>query len=107
MTRIKVRHYVVKRTMGFWQPTKSMKALGFHSVPCGRDGPDAWAIAEQWNDRWDKTRRGQAPSPMASSDNLSLERSEELRVYPPRSLGARVRSLPSHGRMVAQGATDA
>jgi hypothetical protein len=40
------------------------------------------------NERWDKTRRGEAPSPaMVSADNLSPERSEELTVYPPRSLG--------------------
>jgi hypothetical protein len=88
MTKIKLRHYVVKRGRGFWQPTKKMCAHGFYPVPCGPDGPDAWAIAEQWNVRWDKTRRGEAPSPaMVAADNLSLERSEELTVYPPRSLG--------------------
>jgi hypothetical protein len=79
---------VVKRGKGFWQPTPAMKALGFYSVPCGADGPDAWATAERWNSRWDKTRRGQAPSPaFVASDNLSPERSEALTVYPPRSLG--------------------
>ena len=88
MTRVKVRHYVVKRGQAFWQPTKKMRALGFYSVPLGQDGPDAWARAEQWNDRWDKTRRGEAPSPaMVAADNLSPERSEELTVYPPRALG--------------------
>jgi len=89
MTTIKIRHYVVKRGgKGFWQPTKKMKALGFQSVPCGTDGPDAWAVAEQWNIRWDKTRRGEAPSPaMAAADNLSPQRGEELTVYPPRALG--------------------
>src|SRR5437764_135702 len=89
MTRIKIRHYVVKRRgMGFWQPTRKMRGLGFYSVPCGRDGPSAWAIAEQWNLRWDKTRRGEAPSPSAvSADNLSSQQSEELTVYPARALG--------------------
>lgn len=88
MTRIKLRHYVVKRGRGWWQPTPTMKALGFLSVPCGPDGPDGWAVAEEWNIRWDKTRRGEAPSPaMAAADNLSPERSEELTVYPPRALG--------------------
>lgn len=90
MTKIKIWHYTVKRRgrKGFWQPTKKMKSLGFHSVPCGIDGPEAWAVAEQWNMRWDKTRRGEAPSPaMASADNLSPQQSEELTVYPPRSLG--------------------
>jgi hypothetical protein len=88
MTKVKIRHYVLRRGKGFWQPTPAMKALGFHSVPCGADGPDAWAIAERWNARWDKTRQGQEPSPaMVATDNLSPERSEELTVYPPRSLG--------------------
>jgi hypothetical protein len=88
MTRVKVRHYVVKRSQAFWQPTKKMRALGFYSVPLGQEGPDAWARAEQWNDRWDKTRHGEAPSPvMVAADNLSPERSEELTVYPPRALG--------------------
>ena len=88
MILIKVRHYVVRRGRGFWQPTKVMRQLGFFSVPCGNDGPDAWAIAEQWNARWDKTRHGEAPSPaMIAADNLSPERAEELTMYPPRSLG--------------------
>ena len=65
-----------------------MRALGFSSVPCGQDGPDAWAIAEEWNRRWQAAKHGHAPSPaMASATNLSPEQSEELTVYPPRSLG--------------------
>jgi len=88
LTKVKIRHYAVKRGKGFWQPTAKMKALGFYSVPCGQDGPDAWAVAEQWNARWDKTRRGEAPSPAkVAAENLSPEQSEELTVYPPRSLG--------------------
>jgi hypothetical protein len=98
MTKVKVRHYVVKGGKAFWQPTPKMKALGFHAVPLGPDGPDAWAIAERWNGRWDKTRNCEAPSPaMAAAENLSPERVEELTVYPPRSLGdafARYRRTP-------------
>jgi hypothetical protein len=38
--------------------------------------------------RWDKTRTGEAPAPsVLAADNLSPERSEELTVYPARSLG--------------------
>jgi hypothetical protein len=88
MTKVKIRHYRVRRSKGFWEPTPTMRRLGFYAVPCGPDGPDAWALAEEWNRRWDKTRRGEAPSPaMAAANNLSPERSEELTVYPPRSLG--------------------
>ena len=65
-----------------------MRKLGFCSVPCGPDGPDAWAIAEEWNRRWIAVRHGAAPSPaMVSADNLSPERSEELTLYPSGSLG--------------------
>jgi integrase len=65
-----------------------MRALGFYSVPCGQDGPDAWAIAEEWNRRWQAVKCGEAPSPaMAAAQNLSPEQSEEITIYPPRSLG--------------------
>ncbi|WP_027527431.1 tyrosine-type recombinase/integrase [Bradyrhizobium sp. Ec3.3] len=88
MTRVKIRHYVVKRAKGFWQPTAKMKKLGFGPVPCGPDGPGAWAIAEEWNRRWDQTRFGAAPSSaMASAQNLSFENSEELTIYASGSLG--------------------
>jgi Phage integrase central domain len=89
MGRLRIPYYSVRRNgRAFWEPRPHMRALGFYSVPCGKDGPDAWAIAEQWNARWQATRRGAAPSPaMASADNLSPDRSEELTVYPPRSLG--------------------
>ena len=107
MTKVKVRHYVVKGGKAFWQPTPKMKALGFHAVPLGPDGPDAWAIAERWNGRWDKTRNCEAPSPaMAAAENLSPERVEELTVYPPRSLGdafARYRRTHPNGPWIYTG----
>src|SRR5205807_10052126 len=83
------RPYSVRRNeRGFWEPRPHMRALGFYCVPCGQDGPDAWAIAEEWNRRWQAVKRGEAPSPaMAAAENLSPEQSEELTVYPPRSLG--------------------
>lgn len=88
MSKVKIRHYRIKRARGFWEPTPAMKRLGFHAVPCGTDGPDAWATAEEWNRRWDRTRRGEEPSPaMAAADNLSPFNLEELTVYPSRSLG--------------------
>jgi hypothetical protein len=67
-----------------------MRALGFQSVPCGQDGPAAWAIANQWNDRWQRVRRGDdsAPALVLEQGNLSPERAEALTVYPPRSVGA-------------------
>lgn len=36
-----------------------MQRAGFPpSVPCGKDGPEAWRHAEEWNAKWDKARRG-------------------------------------------------
>jgi hypothetical protein len=65
-----------------------MRKVGFHAVPCGLDGPESWAIAEEWNRRWQAVKRGEAPSPaIIVASNLSPERSEELTVYPPRALG--------------------
>jgi hypothetical protein len=60
----------------------------FYCVPCGKDGPDAWTIAEEWNRRWQAVKRGEVPSPaMAPAQNLSPEQSEELAIYPPRAQG--------------------
>lgn len=86
MTRVKIRHYVVRRKKGFWQPTAKMRAQGFGAVPLGVDAPEAWAKAEEWNARWDKTRRGEAPPPIAA-DNLSPQKIEELTIYPIKSIG--------------------
>lgn len=53
--------YRVRNGNGFWEPTARMKARGFHSVPCGKDGPGARAVAETWNQRWQTARRAGAP----------------------------------------------
>jgi hypothetical protein len=89
MADIRIPNYQVRRNdRGFWEPTKKMRALGFSSIACGVDGPDAWAKAELWNARWQAVRRGDTPSPaLVAADNLSPERSEKLTIYPPRSLG--------------------
>ena len=89
MSKKRIRYYSVKRNgRGFWQPTPTMRLHGFASIPCGPDGPDAWAIAEAWNARWDATRRGEAPSPAkVLAENLSPDELEALTIYPPRSLG--------------------
>jgi Phage integrase central domain len=90
VARLKIPYYSVRRNgrRGFWEPRPHMRALGFYSVPCGQDGPDAWAIAEEWNRRWQAVKRGETPSPaMAAAENLSPGRAEELTIYPPRALG--------------------
>jgi hypothetical protein len=87
--KLKIPYYTVRRNgRGFWEPRPHMRTLGFYCVPCGQDGPDAWAIAEAWNRRWRAVKRGEAPSPaMVTAQNLSPEQSEEMTIYPPRSLG--------------------
>ena len=89
MADVKIPNYQVRRNgRGFWEPTPRMRELGFGSVPCGPDGPDAWAIAQQWQDRWIAARKGEAPSPaMVSAANLSPDQVEGLTIYPPRSIG--------------------
>ena len=58
MGRINIPYYVVKKGNGYWQPTAKMRAAGFESIRCGKDGPKAWETAEQWNERWQRHRRG-------------------------------------------------
>lgn len=75
MGEIKLRHYVVRKgKYGYWLPTPAMKAMGFQNVPCGRDGPDAWKIAQEWEDRYQRARRGEIAAPVG-------------KVYPPGSVG--------------------
>jgi len=63
----KIPYYVVKKgKYGYWQPTRAMRDAGFSPISCGRDGPEAWAVATQWNHRWYEHRRNSQPS--AGSD---------------------------------------
>lgn len=58
MGSIKIPYYVVKKGHGYWQPTRAMRAEGFASIRCGKDGAAAWTIAGAWNERWQRHRRG-------------------------------------------------
>jgi hypothetical protein len=55
---VKITYYIVKNGRGFWNPTGVMKKAGFGAVPCGPDGPEAWAIAQAWSKRWVQYRSG-------------------------------------------------
>lgn len=74
MANIKLKHYVIRKGKhAYWMPTPKMRALGFQTVPCGHDGPDAWAIAREWEERYQRARKGlEAPI---------------LQVYPVNSVG--------------------
>lgn len=92
-----VRHYKIKRNnRAYWEPTAAMKLHGFVSIPLGVAGPEALKQAEIWNKRWDDTRAGVLPSPAAADGKpMSLERSEELTVYRPKSFGAAFKAFRS------------
>lgn len=101
MGNVKIRYYVTRgsnepgsRKLGYWAPCLArrskltgqieptlMAKLGFALVDCGDDGPRAWAIAEQWNARWDlalrQHRNGEQPGNPAKME----------RMFPPGSLG--------------------
>jgi hypothetical protein len=63
-----------------------MRALGFHIVRCGPDGPEAWTLAREWNERWQAVRRGSAP-PLLDTSKLPGDQAEAARYYPPGSVG--------------------
>ena len=59
MADIRLPHYVVRKGRhGYWLPTTKMRAMGFQIVACGHDGPEAWAVARQWEERYQRARRG-------------------------------------------------
>lgn len=73
MANIKLKHYHVRKGRGYWLVTPKMRAHGFDNVRCGADGPAAWAIAQEWEQRWQRARKGED----------ALQR----KVYPRNSVG--------------------
>jgi hypothetical protein len=88
MGKVKIPYYVVVKGRGYWRPHPRMRAFGFHIVRCGPDGPEAWAVAAEWNDRWQAVRKGETPPPVLDLDKLSREQAEATRPYPRGSVGA-------------------
>jgi hypothetical protein len=88
MGRVKLPYYVTRqpwrksRISGYWLPTKKMKSLGFSNVRCGEDGPLAWAIAEQWNARWQEVRAARKRGELSPANPGKIEK-----IYPAGSLG--------------------
>jgi len=82
MGNVKIKYYKVRRNgRGFWEPTQAMRAYGFVSTPCGKDGPAAWKIAEDMNARWQEARR--AEKPIEPSPPIPAHQA----VFPSNSLG--------------------
>jgi hypothetical protein len=87
MGKIKIPYCTVIAGRGYWRPTRKMRSLGFQLVRCGADGPTAWALADDWNKRWQSVRKGKDP-PLFNLDRLSRDQAEATRRYPPGSIGA-------------------
>lgn len=87
MGKIKIPYYSVIAGRGYWRPTRKMRSLGFQIVRCGADGPEAWALAAEWNKRWQAVRKGNSP-PLVDVSRLSADDAEATRRYPPGSVGA-------------------
>lgn len=58
MTAIKLRYVRKKRGNLFWEPTPTMRALGFQPKALGPDVPAAWAEAQALYEKWLKARDG-------------------------------------------------
>jgi hypothetical protein len=102
--RIRVRYYGTRRKgehlqrFGYWQPCLArrnkrtgaieptlMAKLGFHHVACGPDGPEAWAIAESWNRKWDEAYKAHATiaaSTAVAASSAVDDRQQTLRHSP-------------------------
>ena len=87
MGRIKIPYYVVIKGRGYWRPHPRMRRFGFGLIRCGKDGSEAWAVADSWNQRWQAFRRGETPAPLDGA-RLSRDDAEAARRYPPGSIGA-------------------
>lgn len=86
MASVHIAYYVVIGHRGYWRPSRKLKALGFHDVPCGLDGPDAWATAISWNQRVKCAQSGDADDtgiPLAQTKDTA----EIGRHYPMGSVG--------------------
>jgi hypothetical protein len=73
MGSVKIPYYWVDSWgNGYWSPKKHMREKGFENVACGKDGPEAWATARKWNQRWQDVKAGRVAA---------------AKVYPVGSLG--------------------
>lgn len=91
MGSVKIPYYVVKKGHGYWQPSAAMRALGFESIPCGPDGPEAWARAQiaygQWLAHIERQERPKAiPKPGSLAEAFArYRRTDEWAKKAPRT----------------------
>ena len=84
MTKIKIPYYVVAKGRGYWRRHPRMRRFGFSFIRCGKDGPAAWAIAEDWNQKWQAVRKGEAPPPVDVSNSGAMRPRQRDVIRPPR-----------------------
>lgn len=54
----KPKYYVEKAGRAYWSPSPEMRLAGFPtSVALGAPGPKAYALADEWNAKWDAIRK--------------------------------------------------
>lgn len=88
----KLKHYAIRKGRGYWLVTPKMREAGFVNISCGKDGPQAWGIARQWEERWQAARRGLdvATTPLYPPDSIGdafhrFRRTKEWAKKPPRT----------------------
>jgi hypothetical protein len=92
VTDIRIEFYTVVGSRGYWRPSRKVKKLGFSDVPCGVDGPEAWAKAMRWNERVRDVMRGDAGEPGVPLVQ-TREQAEIARRYPTGSVGSAFQKL--------------
>jgi len=73
MAVVRLPYYVVRNGRGYWQPKKSMRALGFECTACGPDGPEAHAKAQALNAKWREFSQEKAATAPSAPRRGSLE----------------------------------
>jgi hypothetical protein len=81
VSKVKIPYYWVDRwENGYWSPKKHMRAAGFKNVSCGKDGPEAWAVARKWNDRWKAFKAGKVTTAKVWPDGSLGEAFERFKA---------------------------
>ena len=82
MAMVRIPYYSVRNGRGYWQPKKSMRALGFECTACGPDGPAAHAKAHALNAKWKEFSQEQMPVPEIIKRGSLAEAFERYQATP-------------------------
>lgn len=87
MSYVKIPYTRVRGGVRYFEPSKAMKAAGFHAKPCGPEGAQARAEALRLYGAWEMHRNGILAAP-APGQPISRDTAEIARQWPPGSIGA-------------------